>query len=83
MNISEKHEQKGSDKSAASRNEDRSEYTDIYSKIKKAEVIQEAKCFNSKQIEERKCTDILAKIIYLANHVLSIESFLGRNVHGV
>ena len=69
MNISEKTEQKEEKKSKEGRNEDRSEYTDVYSGIKKQDIVQEAKCFHNKQIDERKCTDILAKIIYLANHV--------------
>ncbi len=65
MLISEKQERKEEEAKA-----DKSEYTDVYTKIKKAEVVEEARCFHSKQIEEQKCTEVLAKIIYLANHVI-------------
>ncbi len=70
MQISEKPEQKGA---TGSKDEEKlesaSEYEDVYSKIKKQDIVQEAKCFHNKQIDENKCIDILAKIIYLANHV--------------
>ncbi len=71
MNISEKQERKEEEAGKGEKNEDKSEYTDVYTKINKADVVDEAKCFDSKQVEEQKCTDILAKIIYLANHVKS------------
>ena len=66
MIISEKQEQKDREEG---RNENASEYSDIYSNIKKEDVVNEAKCFHKQDIQPDKCNEILAKIIYLANHV--------------
>jgi hypothetical protein len=68
MIVSEKHESRSGEAKDAARG-DVSEYSDVYSKVKKSEVVQEAKCFHSKEVDERKCIELLAKIIYLANHV--------------
>jgi len=67
MIISEKHEKKGH---VENKNENASEYNDIYSNIKKQDVVNEAKCFHNVKVDPTKCNDILAKIIYLANHVV-------------
>lgn len=69
MLVTEKPESKASESSKDTKNENASEFTDVYSTVKKSEIVQEAKCFHSKDINENKCIDILAKIIYLANHV--------------
>ena len=66
MIISEKQEKKSSHDGKI---ENESEYNDIYSKIKKQDVVNEAKYFHEKNIQPTKCNGILAKIIYLANHV--------------
>jgi len=50
--------------------EDKSEYVDSYSNLKKSEIVEEAKCFHAKTIDQIKCRDLLTKIIYLLNHVL-------------
>lgn len=67
MIISEKQDKKEHEEA---KTENVSEYSDIYSNIKKQDVINEAKYFHDTKIEESRCNTILAKIIYLANHVL-------------
>jgi hypothetical protein len=69
MIISEKQEKKGHNEN---KNENASEYDDIYSNIKKQDVVNEAKCFHDAKVDPNKCNGILAKIIYLANHVLPV-----------
>lgn len=83
MDAKESSEQRRQENVKQGSNEDNSEYNDVYSKIKKADIVQEAKCFGDKQIREAKCSDLLAKIIYLANHVnlICFKFAKGRNVY--
>ncbi len=43
------------------------EYNDAYSNLSKSALVQESKIFNEKQINERKCVDLLNKVIFLLN----------------
>ena len=49
-------------------NQDKSEYSDAFSDLKKDDIIEKAKCFNDKKIQELLCKELLTKIIYLLNH---------------
>ncbi len=49
--------------------EDKSEYVDSYSNLKKDQIVDEARCFHDKTIDHIKCRDILTKIMFLLNHV--------------
>lgn len=40
---------------------------DAYSTLSKPTVLLEARCFNDKQINERKCRQLLARLVYLIN----------------
>jgi len=66
MIISEKQDKKERDEA---KTENASEYNDMYSKVKKEDVVKEAKYFHETKVDPSKCNEILAKIIYLANHV--------------
>lgn len=43
---------------------------DIFSNVQKATILQEAKCFNDSQINDKKCRLLLSRLIYLINKVL-------------
>jgi hypothetical protein len=66
MIISEKQDKKEHNEGKI---ENVSEYNDMYSKVKKEDVVKEAKYFHDTKVDPSKCNEILAKIIYLANHV--------------
>ena len=40
---------------------------DIFSNVTKASILQECKCFNESQINDRKCKILLSRLIYLIN----------------
>jgi coatomer protein complex subunit gamma len=40
---------------------------DTFATLQKSQVLQEAKCFNDKQINEKKCRNLLARLVYLIN----------------
>ena len=42
---------------------------DVYSNLKKPTVLQDARCFNDTQINERRCRQLLSYLIYLINQV--------------
>jgi len=52
------------------------EYNDAYTNLSKSSLVQESKIFNEKQISERKCIDLLNKIIFLLNQVSPSPYFL-------
>ena len=43
------------------------EYNDAYSNLNKSQLVIESKVFNEKQISEKKCVDLLNKVIFLLN----------------
>jgi len=50
---------------------------DLYATLKRSTVLHEARCFNEKQIDPRKCRKLLARLIYLINqgeHLSETES---------
>lgn len=48
-------------------NQDESEYKDAYSNLSKSALVQESNIFNDKVLKEKKCIDLLNKIIFLLN----------------
>lgn len=47
--------------------DDSSEYKDAYSNLNKSALVQESNIFNDKTLKEKKCIDLLNKIIFLLN----------------
>ena len=43
------------------------EYRDAYSNLNKSALVQESNIFNDKVLKEKKCIDLLNKIIFLLN----------------
>ena len=48
-------------------NDDSSEYKDAYSDLSKSVLVHDSKIFNDKQLKEKKCIDLLNKVIFLLN----------------
>jgi hypothetical protein len=48
-------------------NDDSSEYKDAYSSLNKSALVQESNIFNDKTLKEKKCIDLLNKVIFLLN----------------
>jgi coatomer protein complex subunit gamma len=53
--------------SGSNQHDDSSEYKDAYSNLSKSQLVQESKIFNDKQLNEKKCIDLLNKVIFLLN----------------
>lgn len=51
----------------ATQNEDSSEYKDAYSNLNKSTLVQESNIFNDKTLKDKKCIDLLNKVIFLLN----------------
>jgi hypothetical protein len=47
--------------------DDSSEYKDAYSNLNKSALVQESNIFNDKQLKDKKCIDLLNKVIFLLN----------------
>ena len=43
------------------------EYKDAYSNLNKSALVQESTIFNDKTLKEKKCIDLLNKVIFLLN----------------
>jgi hypothetical protein len=43
------------------------EYKDAYSNLSKSALVQESNIFNDKTLKEKKCIDLLNKVIFLLN----------------
>lgn len=43
------------------------EYKDAYSSLSKSALVQESNIFNDKTLKEKKCIDLLNKVIFLLN----------------
>ena len=52
---------------AAAHMDDSSEYKDAYSSLNKSALVQESNIFNDKTLKEKKCIDLLNKVIFLLN----------------
>ena len=51
----------------STQNEDSSEYKDAYSNLNKSTLVQESNIFNDKTLKDKKCIDLLNKVIFLLN----------------
>ena len=56
-----------SSKEPTSTHDDTSEYKDAYSNLNKSALVQESNIFNDKTLKEKKCIDLLNKIIFMLN----------------
>ena len=57
----------GSDAASKETHDDSSEYKDAYSNLSKSALVQESNIFNDKTLKEKKCIDLLNKVIFLLN----------------
>ena len=60
---------KGGFKSPADFHDDSSEYRDAYSNLNKTSLAQNSKIFNDRKLNDKECTDLLNKVIFLLNQV--------------
>jgi hypothetical protein len=64
---SDSHGHSSSSHHHGSHHDDSSEYKDAYSNLSKSALVQESNIFNDKQLKEKKCIDLLNKVIFLLN----------------
>jgi hypothetical protein len=58
---------KGGFKTPADFHDDTSEYRDAYSNLSKSSLSQNSKMFNERKLNDKECTDLLNKVIFLLN----------------